>query len=195
MLMTVEEYLAYPSIEGVTMELVRGELRMSPSPGNPHGSAIARLVVLLANYVDPLRLGRVFGDGTGYELLQLPRTVRIPDASFVRADRIPARGLGPDIFKFAPDLAVEVLSPTNRASALQEKIDDYRVSGTTLIWVVDPIRRTVVSMANDAAERLLHEGDVLTGGRVLPDFSCDVAQIFDGIARDLEYGDDEFEPT
>ncbi len=86
----------------------------------------------------------------------------------------------------APDIAVEVLSRSESASELQEKLDDYHVSGTALIWVVDPIRRTVMSMAADSAAVVLHESDTLTGGRVLPNFSCCVAQIFEGIARDPE---------
>ena len=125
---------------------------------------------------------KVLGDGVGYELLQWPRTVRVPDASFVRADRLPANGVGPGLLKFAPDLVIEVLSPSETASELDEKMGDYLRSGTTLMWVVDPVRRTVMVIASDAAVVLLHEEDTLSGGRVLPDFSCDVAEIFEGIA-------------
>ena len=87
--------------------------------------------------VIPHRLGRVFGDGVGYELLQLPRTVRVPDASYVHADRPPASGVGPGLLRFAPDVAIEVLSPSETKTGVQEKIDDYVSGGTTLIWVVD----------------------------------------------------------
>lgn len=113
--------------------------------------------------------------------------MRVPDASFVRADRLPPQGfgLGTRLFKFAPDLAVEVLSPSETASQLQEKLDDYVRSGTTLVWVVDPVRRTVRIVSTDVPETLLRERDTLTGGHVLPAFSCDVAEIFEGIARDL----------
>ena len=183
MVMTVDEFLVHPSPEGVKTELVRGELRVSPPPGGPHGFAGSNLVILLLAHVHPRRLGRVLGDGVGYELLQLPRTVRVPDASFVRADRLPADGIGPGLLTFAPDLAVEVLSPSETASELEEKIDDYLRCGTPLIWVVDPVRRTVMIVSTDAAVALLHEGDTLTGGRVLPGFSCAVAEIFEGIAR------------
>lgn len=181
--MTVDEFLVHPSPEGVKTELVRGEVRVSPPPGGPHGFAVSNLVVLLAAHVIPRRLGKVLGDGVGYELLRLPRTVRVPDASFVRADRLPVNGVGPGLLTFAPDLVIEVLSPSETASELDEKIDDYLRSGTTLLWVVDPVRRTVMVRASDAAVVLLHEGDTLAGGRVLPDFSCNVAEIFEGIAR------------
>ena len=182
MVMTVDEFLAHPSPEGVKTELVRGEVRVSPPPGGPHGFAGSNLVALLVAHVIPRRLGKVLGDGVGYELLQLPRTVRVPDASFVRADRLPANGVGPGLLKFAPDLVIEVLSPSETASELDEKMDDYMRSGTPLMWVVDPVRRTVMVIATHAAVALLHEEDTLTGGRVLPDFSCNVAEIFEGIA-------------
>jgi Uma2 family endonuclease len=184
MLMTPEEFLVYP-LDEVKAELVRGELRVSPPPGGPHGFAGASLIASLMMFVMPRRLGRVLGDGVGYELVQLPRTVRVPDASFVRAERFPAEGIGPGLFKFAPDLAIEVLSPSETASDLQEKLDDYRVSGTSLVWVVDPVRRTVMTVALDAPLRLLHESDTLDAGQVIPGFSCAVTDIFEGIARDL----------
>ncbi len=183
MVMTVDEFLVHPSPEGAKTELVRGELRMSPPPGGPHGCAATNVVVLLSSHVKRARLGRVWADGVGYELLQLPRTVRVPDASFVRGDRLPQNGVGPGLLKFAPDLAIEVLSPSETASELDEKLDDYLRSGTALMWVVDPVRRTGMLISSDAPVVLLHEDDTLTGGRVLPDFACGVSEIFEGIAR------------
>ena len=184
MLMTPEEFLEYP-LEDMKAELVRGELRVSPPGGGPHGFAGARLIARLVMFVDPRRLGRVLGDGVGYQLLQLPRTVRVPDASFVRADRLPAEGIGRGLLKFAPDIAIEVLSPSETASDLQEKLDDYRVSGTTLVWVVDPVRRSVMIVSQSEPLKMLHESDILDGGSVLPGFSCAVIDIFEGISRDL----------
>jgi Uma2 family endonuclease len=138
---------------------------------------------MLHDHVKQYGLGRVFSDGVGYELLRLPHTVRVPDGSFVRADRLPAEGIGPGLLKLAPDLAVEVLSPSETASDLEEKLDDYTAAGTPLIWVVDPVRRTVMVVAADAAVRWLREPDTLDAGGVIPGFSCAVSAIFEGIAR------------
>lgn len=182
MLMTPEEFLVHP-LEDVKAELVRGELRVTPPPGGPHGRATANLVFLLTLHANAHRLGFVFGDSVGYELVQLPRTVRVPDASFVRSDRLPKEGIGPGLLRLAPDLAIEVLSPSETASDLEEKLDDYRACGTPLIWVVDPVRRTVMVVASDSPLRWLHERDTLSGGDVLPGFSCSVTEIFEGIAR------------
>jgi len=182
MLMTPDEFLVYPVPDGKA-ELVRGELRVTPPPGGPHTCVESNLLALLFAYVHGRGIGRVFADSAGYELVQLPRTVRVPDASFVGAHRLPAAGIGPGLFKFAPDLAVEVLSPSESASELQEKLDDYRACGTPLIWVVDPMQRTVMIVASDAPVRWLHEGETLDGGDVVAGFSCGVAELFEGIAR------------
>ena len=182
MLMTPDEFLVYPLPDGKA-ELVRGELQVTPPPGGPHGRAATNLVARLCAYVEPRELGWVFADGVGYELLQLPRTVRNPDASFVRSGRLPAEGIGPGFLKLAPDLAVEVLSPKDSASRLKEKLDDYRACGTPLLWVIDPVRRSVRIVASNAPENWLTEADTLTGGDVIPGFECSVAEIFRGIAR------------
>ena len=185
MLMTVEEFLTAPHPDG-KVELVRGELRVTPPPGAPHGSAAVNLVVMLAVHAKANRLGRVFGDGFGYILTQLPRTVRVPDLSFVCADRLPPEGIGPGLLQLAPDLAVEVLSPSESASELEEKLADYTAAGTRLIWVVDPARRTVMIMDRSHPVRWLQEAEKLDGGEVIPGFSCKVSEIFEGIARPNE---------
>jgi Uma2 family endonuclease len=182
MVVTVEEFLAMRLPEGKS-ELVRGEVRVTPPPGAPHGAAAFNLAFLLETHVRPNGLGRVFGDGFGYELIRLPHTVRVPDLSFVRADRLPQGGLGPGLLTLAPDLAVEVLSPSDTASSLEEKLADYATAGTPLVWVVDPTRRTVSIVATNAPIRWLREGDTLDDGDVIVGFSCGVSEIFAGIAR------------
>ena len=183
MLMSPEEFLVYDLDDEYQGELVRGELRVTPAPGAPHGMIATNLTVLLAVHVAERRVGWVFADSVGYQLVDLPRTVRRPDVSFVRADRLPAEGVGPGFLKLAPDLVVEVISPSETASELEEKLEDYRTCGTQLIWVVDPIRRTVMIMASDAPLRWVREGERLDGGAVLPGFSCDVSELFVGVAK------------
>lgn len=182
MILTAEEFLEHPLPEGKA-ELVRGELRVTPPPGGPHGVAASNLGFMLAVHVRQRNLGRVFADGTGYELIQLPHTVRVPDVSYVRRDRLPEHGIGPGLLKLAPDLVVEVLSPRETASELEEKLADYTQAGTPMMWVVDPVRRTVMIVRVDAPVRWLGEGDTLGGGEVVPGFSCAVSDIFEGIAR------------
>jgi Uma2 family endonuclease len=182
MVVTADEFLKMNLPEGKA-ELVRGEVRLTPPAGGPHGAVATNLVLALGLYLRANGLGRVFADGFGYELMRLPHTVRVPDLSFVRADRLPERGIGPGLLKLAPDLAVEVLSPSDTAWTLEEKLDDYASAGTPFVWVVDPVRRTVMIVATNAPVRWLREGDTLDGGDVIPGFSCAVSEIFEGIAR------------
>lgn len=181
-MMTVEEFFALPHT-AEKQELIRGELRLTPPAGGPHGVAGTNLVIALGAFVQRDRLGRVFGDGVGYVLTRIPHTVRVPDVSFVRADRLPPNGVKPGPLQLAPDLAVEVLSPSETASSLAEKLHDYTVAGTPLIWVADPERRSVTIVSAVGPVRSLYEGDMLDGGAVIPGFSCNVAEIFDGIER------------
>jgi Uma2 family endonuclease len=183
-IMTVDEFLAASLPEGKS-ELVRGELRMTPTPAVSHGRVAANIQFLLALHVRQHQLGMVFGDSVGYELTQFPHTVRVPDVSFVRADRLPPEGVRVQdrLFTFAPDLAIEVLSPSERAAELDEKLHDYITAGTTLVWIADPVRRTVMTVSPDEPVRWLSEGDALTGGSAVLGFACAIAEIFEGIAR------------
>ena len=183
-MMTIDEFMVAELPEGKS-ELVRGELRLTPPPGSPHSRAATNLVVLLSTYAKKHRLGLVFGDSTGYELVRFPHTVRVPDASFVRADRIPSDGVEPGIFKFPPDLAIEVISPSDTATLLEERVRDYALTGTALIWIVEPKQRTIMCIPSDAPVSWLSEGDTLSGGSVVPGFSCPVAEVFDQISRNI----------
>jgi len=182
MIMTVSEFLVAALPDGKS-ELVRGEVRMTPPAGAAHGGTSANFVMLLGVYVRQHRLGMVFGDSTGYELVRVPHTVRVPDVSFVRAERLPPDGVRAGLFKFAPDLAIEVLSPSERASEVEEKLRDYISAGTAQVWVADPVRRTIMTVSGDAPVRWLAEGETLDGGTVIPGFACPVTAVFEGIAR------------
>ena len=182
-LMTVNEFLDYEdSNDLVQVELVRGELRVTPLPGPRHGGVCSNLLARLMPYVAERRLGRVFADGVGFRLLALPQTVRGPDVSFVRAERMPAALAARGFLEMAPDLVVEVLSPSETASRLEEKLSDYRAAGTPLIWVIDPDQRTVMVISAGAPVRWLREDDAIDGGTVVPGFRCRVAELFEGVA-------------
>ena len=186
-LLTAEEFLVHPAARGHS-ELVRGEIRvMSPASG-AHGVVSANVFRALDAYVRAQGLGLCFTDGLGYKL-PIPDaeddTVRSPDASFVRADRLPPGGI-PVLGGFlplAPDLAVEVVSPDQSASDLEERVADYFAAGTRLTWIINPRTRRVAVYSATAPVRWLHEGDTLDGGDVLPGFAVPVAELFQGVAR------------
>jgi Uma2 family endonuclease len=82
----------------------------------------------------------------------------------------------------APDLAVEVISPSETASDIAEKLRDYLAAGTSVVWIIDPVDRTVEIHVPDTPTRRLHLGDTLDGAPVLPDFACPVDELFEGLA-------------
>ena len=178
--LSVDEFMAYDTPDGKA-ELVRGELRMSPSPGGSHGIVVTVLVARLFVHVDARQLGRVMTN-VGFELVQLPRTVRAPDVAFIRADRLPPGGIGSGPMRVAPDLAVEVVSPSETPARLREKLDDYRVSGVPLVWLIDPIARGATIIEGDLPPRQIGERDALSGGVVIPGFRCEIHDLFDGLA-------------
>jgi Uma2 family endonuclease len=184
-LLTADEFFRLPDGPEAS-ELVRGELRTMSYAGGRHGLIVGRLYRLLIDHVEAHGLGIAFGDGVGYRL-PIPGeetdTVRVPDASFVRAGRLPNDEVPVTFIPLAPDLAVEVLSPDQTAAQLVERMDDYFAAGTRLMWVVDPDRRTVALYSPTAPTRWLREHDTLDGGDVVPGFAVAVAALFAGLAR------------
>ena len=121
-------------------------------------------------------LGVAFAAETGFTLERNPDTVRAPDAGFVHRDRVPSplpRGYA----EFAPDLAVEVLSPDDRPGEVLAKIGDWLRAGTRLVWIVDPIRRTARVYRADGTESFATIDGSLDGEDVLPGFSLALSAI------------------
>ncbi|MEO7086524.1 MAG: Uma2 family endonuclease [Gemmatimonadaceae bacterium] len=179
---TADEFLVHAAATG-TSELVRGEIRMMSPAGGAHGIIVLNLVRALDAFVEEHRLGQCFADGTGFLLPGLGDTVRSPDVAFVRAGQLPDQGLGRGWVRVAPDLAVEVLSPDERTTELEEKLSDYWAAGTRLAWVVDPAWRGVTVRSPSGAQRRLSESETLDGGDVLPGFSLPVSRLFERVAR------------
>src|SRR5437667_10129707 len=123
-LMTAEELIELPA-DDYKYELVEGELIRMPPTGGEHGKLTARLARLLDEYVEAHDLGIVCGAETGFILQRTPDVVRAPDVAFVAKDRIPATGVPETYWPFAPDLAVEVVSPSDRVDDLQATVGEY----------------------------------------------------------------------
>jgi len=99
--------------------------------------------------------------------------------AFVRQERIPPEGEPEGYWELSPDLAVEVVSPTDSAAHIQAKVQEYLEAGTRLVWVVYPRTQTVVVYRPSGEALVLGEEDMLTGEDVLPGFACRVGDIFD----------------
>ena len=161
---------------GSRFYIIGGELFEDVSA--PISSGVAAYINgCLFIHIRPRMLGRLYGADGAYVLRQNPDTVLIPDLSFVRADRVPPRDEQIKFFRFPPDLAVEVLSPSNRRVDIDRKIAIYREAGVPLVWLVDPFKQTV-EIFTPTAERTLTVADTLDGGNVLPGFRLPLAELF-----------------
>jgi Uma2 family endonuclease len=177
-LLTADDLLAMPE-DGNRYELLRGELVSTPMSSYESSDIAMGIGSLLRAFAHPRKLGRVAGADGAFILARNPQTVRIPDASFVRMDRLPPPEQRRRFLELAPDLAVEVVSPSDSANDVQEKVREYLDYGVQLIWVVHPLQRTVTVYRPDRSARVLYEEDSLDGGDVLPGFEALVAVIFE----------------
>ena len=154
---------------------------MSPV-GRTHAVICTRLIIRLGNFAARHNLGEIYDSSMGFRLG--PQTLLSPDVSFVSYARLPAMMVSPRKFLAgAPDLAVEVISPSDLRSVVSLKLDKYLVRGTRLAWLVDPEKCTVEVRTPDAATLLTRRADVLEGDAVLPGFRCKLGEIFDLAAR------------
>jgi Uma2 family endonuclease len=172
---TAEELLNAPELG--RCELVRGELVMMSPAGFEHGRIALTIGRLLGNFVSQHALGVVLSAETGFQIARDPDTIRAPDVAFVRSERVPSTGMF-GFFQGPPDLAVEVLSPGDRASEVTAKVHDWLDAGCRLVWVVDPQSRTVTAYRSRREIAVFTVADTLAASDVLPDFSIAAGEIF-----------------
>jgi Uma2 family endonuclease len=176
-LLTAEEFMELPETrDGSRQELIRGMIVTMPPPKGRHGVCCSKLNRLIGNHVEAQRLGNTASNDTGWITERAPDTVRGPDVAFWSYQRAPEVPDG--YYEVAPDLAVEVVSPSDTHTRVQEKVRHYLKHGARMVWVVDPELRIVTVYRNATESRTLEETDSLSGEDVLPGFSVLVAELF-----------------
>lgn len=150
---------------------------MMSAPGYEHGRIIIRVTGALLRYLDANPLGVLTAAETGFQITRDPDTVRAPDMGLVLSEREPREPIK-GYFQGAPDLAVEVLSPDDRAGEVLAKVRDWLQAGCRRVWVVDPRTRTVSVHRSPSQIVVLSETDALTDDDLLPGFRLPVAEIF-----------------
>jgi Uma2 family endonuclease len=173
--MTGEELFALGDI-GRT-ELVKGELICMAPAGHSHGYVEFNFGGILYAFAREHKLGRVIGGEVGIYTGRNPDTVRGADVAFISNERL-AQVKSESYLDVAPELIVEILSPDDSWSEVNEKLEEYFAVGVQMVWVADPRRQQVhVYRSLTEIERLTAE-DTLSGGEVLPGFSVPVSELF-----------------
>jgi Uma2 family endonuclease len=149
-----------------------------PPAGSEHGALGMKFGFALGQVVYPNNLGELFNSDTGFRIASNPDTVRAADLAFIRRERIPESGLPQGFWPGAPDLAVEVISPSDRYTEVQEKAGHWLDAGTRMVIVIDPRIRTVMVYSSSGEAVRLTESGVIDGGDVVPGFSYPVAELF-----------------
>ena len=169
--MTLEDFLQ-SDLEGY--EYVKGKLIPMAPPTMEHGEISMNLSFLLNLHIRENQLGRLYPADTDFKLGD--RLVK-PDVTFVSTARLPEnrRQASP----VAPDLAVEVASPTDIQYRVIEKAFAYLDAGTRLVWVIEPVAKTVTVYRSQTDIKTLTDEATLTGEEVVEGFSCQVAQLFE----------------
>jgi Uma2 family endonuclease len=171
--MTIEEFAAIE--EDGRFDLIDGELHVVPA-WIQHGEPASNIHGELRAFAKSRKLGKTYIAEATFVLG--PGTALAPDVAFLRMERVPT----PDyegFYQGAPDLAVEVVSPSETGPMVARKVARYLEAGTSIVWCVHQRRREVVVHRPGHESVTLGEGDVLDGGDVLPGFALPVAEIFE----------------
>lgn len=160
-------------------EIWGGELVEMPAAGNMHSSVALAIGSAVHQFVRAQRLGTASTTDGGYVQSRDPLIMLIPDVAFVSLAKLPERT--PRIPEIVPDLVVEVVSPTDRATDVRDKVDIYLRAGVAIVWVALPEQRLVQVYRSDLPSTVseVRAGEELDGGDVLPGFRLPLFEIFD----------------
>jgi Uma2 family endonuclease len=174
-LLTLEEFLALPE-DGYKHELSEGELVVMPSPARVHVDVIGRINWIFSKYVYEQRLGRVYSEPLCLLSRDPAKTMRQPDVAFYSRARLDA--MPGTLVEGAPELAVEVISPSNTAEYLARKVMQYFAAGAVEVWAVYPELRLVWIYRPGGLAHQLTDKDTVTC-ELFPGWSARVADFFD----------------
>ena len=167
--------------DGSRYELIEGELRRMTPAGHRHGRVAMRFAWRLASHVEENDLGTVYAAETGFLLSSNPDTVRAPDVAFVAGSQDPDEATVSGYWPGAPDLVVEVLSPSDTYSEVESKVMAWLNAGTRIALVLDSERRQMTAYRSRSEIKILTGQETFEAQDVVPGWSLRIADLFDGI--------------
>ncbi|HYG77875.1 MAG TPA: Uma2 family endonuclease [Planctomycetota bacterium] len=175
-LITAEEFADHP--EWGPCELIRGKVVPLTNPKPVHGFLMYEISYRLGEFVRPRKTGQIFSGDAGIFIERGPDTVRGPDVGYISRERLTQQGSLQKYFNVAPELCVEIVSPTDRWSEITEKVDMFLAVGVTLVWVIDPKLRQAHVYRKGREVLLVKEAEALDGEDVLPGFKLPLQEVF-----------------
>ncbi len=179
--LTADDLASLPTGMGKRYELIEGKLVTLAPTKILHGITTNRISLLLNLYNAEHKLGTLVAAETGFYTRGNDRTVRAPDVAFISFKRLPAEKLkaaGRDFGTVPPDLIVEVVSPSDKTSETEDKVQEWLDFGVAVVWVVYPEKQRMHVFSGDQS-RILHADDRLDGGEALPGFDTPVSAFFE----------------
>jgi len=176
-MLTVEQFEQLPETEGVSFELDEGELIELSGPILRHERIQKRILLLIEGFLSSRRkLGEVMAE---QEFRLSATTVRRPDVAFVGSENLSRLDQNRWLHMFAPDLVIEIASPSDTLNSLSRKTKQYLNAGTKAVWLVVPEMREVHIHSADARPRILTADENLEEPALLPGFSIRISSLFD----------------
>lgn len=173
---TDEEFMALPD-DGNRYEIVNGELVIMANSGMEHGYLATILTRSLANHIFTEKLGVLCDSSTAFKMKSGNK--RSPDISFIAKERLQGlKRLPKGFFEGAPDLAVEIISPSNTFEEIHNKLVEYFDSGCSLAWVINPDEQSALIYRQPQPDRLLKISDNLEGEKIIPGFTMPLSNLF-----------------
>ncbi len=180
---TVEDFYEI-AFEGFRGELVGGELKETMPTSILHGIIAGRIAIILGFFVLQNKLGEVLTAETGFRLFVDKKTVRVPDVSFLSNEKLAEIKNVNKFYDGTPDLAIEVISPSETYNDVQGKLEDYLSAGVKMVWIIRPENKTVTTYRTLSDFKILRESEELNGEEVLPNFKCNLTDIFANLPND-----------
>ena len=181
--LTVEEFFSLPDDDGIERMLIQGRLWEKPMTKRNkwHSSCEAAIARLIGNWVmsQPKPRGKVFSGEAGFVLRGMPGSAVGIDVAYARHDVISRSEVDTRMIDGPPDLAVEILSPSDKQDEIIAKVREYLDVGVPLVWIVEPVFQTVTVYRPNERPQLFSGTDVLTGGIHMPGLEITVNEIFE----------------
>ncbi len=163
-------------------ELVQGELKKMAPAGHEHGRIAALITASLIQTVLENKLGNVYAAETGFKLASNPDTVKAPDVAFVSAERLRGVTGNTGYFPGPPDLAIEIVSPNDRHSEVEEKVELWLRYGVRMVVTLNPQTRTATVYRGLEDIRMILGGGRLEGAEVVPGWALLLADLFEPVS-------------